>query len=61
METQLKQAYREQLIQAGVCQNRAVQVAETLTPIELEIITEIWSDWAVTWNQLNDPRVEAAT
>jgi hypothetical protein len=49
----VKQAYKNQLIKAGVCSHRAAQVAENLSAGELQIITEIWSQWAVTWEQFN--------
>jgi hypothetical protein len=53
MEPVVKQAYKHQLIQAGVCSQRAAQVADTLSPAELQVIAGIWSQWAVTWEQLH--------
>jgi hypothetical protein len=53
MEPAVKQAYKHQLIQAGVCSQRAAQVADTLSPAELQVITGIWSQWAATWDQLH--------
>jgi hypothetical protein len=49
----VKQAYKNQLIGAGVCSDRAAQVADTLSQMELQVITEIWSQWAVTWEQVH--------
>jgi hypothetical protein len=49
-----KQAYKEQLIQAGINQHRAEQVSAQLTPIELQMISEIWSTWATTWDRLKE-------
>jgi hypothetical protein len=52
MET-VKQAYKNQLIKAGVSSQKAAQVADALSHRELMLITEIWSEWAVTWEQLH--------
>lgn len=41
----LQQAYKEQLIKAGVEPMRAMRVAATMTGEELSLISEIWSDW----------------
>jgi SOS response regulatory protein OraA/RecX len=48
----LRQAYKAQLIQAGVDHHLAEQAAENLTAIELEMITEIWLSWSLTWKLL---------
>lgn len=42
----LKQSYKEQLIKAGVEPQKAVQAAEKITREELNLIGEIWADWA---------------
>lgn len=48
METEkLKQLYKNQLIRAGVDSHKAEQAAQNLTGEELQLICEIWSDWAV--------------
>jgi hypothetical protein len=52
MET-VQQAYKNQLISAGVCSDRAAQVADTLSQVDLKVISEIWSQWAVTWEQVH--------
>jgi hypothetical protein len=42
----LKQSYKEQLIKAGVEPQKAVKAAEKITREELNLIGEIWTDWA---------------
>ncbi len=41
----LQQSYQEQLVKAGVSQQRAEQAARTLSIRELQLISEIWEDW----------------
>ncbi len=49
METEkLKQSYKKQLIRAGVDSYKAEQAVKNLTREELQLIREIWSEWAVT-------------
>ncbi|MGK7877109.1 MAG: hypothetical protein AB4426_28595 [Xenococcaceae cyanobacterium] len=48
----LEWAYREQLVKAGVKPQKAEQAAKTLTEEELQLISEIWSDWAVIFYQI---------
>lgn len=53
METEkLKQAYRDQLIQMGVNFNKATQASEELTRNELQLIGEIWPEWASAYLQV---------
>jgi hypothetical protein len=49
----LREAYRDHLIQAGVNQLWAAKVAANLTSTDLKVITEIWSTWADTWQDLH--------
>jgi hypothetical protein len=42
----LKQSYKEQLIKAGVEPHKALQAAEKVTREELNLIGEIWTEWA---------------
>ncbi len=42
---QLQQSYQQQLVKAGVSQEKAEQAARTLSRQELQIIGEIWQDW----------------
>jgi hypothetical protein len=42
----LKQSYKNQLVKAGVDSYRAEQAVKNLTKEELQLIREIWSDWA---------------
>ncbi len=49
METEkLKQSYKMQLLRAGVNSHKAEQAIKNLTKEELQLIREIWSEWAVT-------------
>jgi hypothetical protein len=41
----LKESYKDQLVKAGVEPQRAMQVAASITPEELNLIGEIWADW----------------
>jgi len=48
METEkLKQSYKNQLVRAGVDSHKAEQAVKNLTREELQLIREIWSEWAV--------------
>jgi hypothetical protein len=42
----LKQSYQEQLIRAGVSPQKAAQAAQALTVEDLQLISEIWPEWA---------------
>ncbi len=42
----LKQSYKNQLIKAGVDLHKAERVAINLTREELQLIHEIWPEWA---------------
>ena len=58
METEkLKQSYKNQLVRAGVDSHKAEQAVKNLTREELQLIREIWSEWAVvlTENHLWHP------
>ncbi len=49
METEkLRQSYKKQLIRAGVDSHKAEQAIKNLTREELQLIRDIWSEWAVT-------------
>ncbi len=51
---QLKQAYKEQLLRAGVEPHKAEQAANTVSSMnkqELQLLSDIWSDWAVAYSQ----------
>jgi hypothetical protein len=54
-----QQAYKDQLIAAGVHHHRAAKVAENLSQSELKVISEIWSEWGNTWDQLVQPESAA--
>jgi hypothetical protein len=56
-DTNFREAYKDQLIAAGVHHHRAAEVAENLSHNELRVISEIWSQWGHTW-QLLDQAVE---
>jgi hypothetical protein len=49
----LRKAYRDHLIAAGVNQLWAAKVAANLSENDLKVITEIWSTWAETWQTLH--------
>jgi hypothetical protein len=49
----LRKAYRDHLIAAGVNQLWAAKVAANLSANDLKVITEIWSTWAETWQTLH--------
>jgi len=52
METaKLQKAYRTQLIQVGVNSHRAEQASRALTKTDLQLIGEIWPEWAVIFLQ----------
>ncbi|MBV9388016.1 MAG: hypothetical protein JOZ78_16455 [Chroococcidiopsidaceae cyanobacterium CP_BM_ER_R8_30] len=57
METQkLKQSYKNQLIKAGIDSYKAEQVVKNLTREDLQLIREIWLEWALTLteNEFNE-------
>lgn len=43
----LKQSYKNQLVKAGVDLRRAEQVVRNVTLEELQLILEIWPEWAL--------------
>lgn len=43
----LKQSYKNQLVKAGVDLCRAEQVVRNVTLEELQLILEIWPEWAL--------------
>ena len=51
----LKQSYKNQLVRAGVDSHKAEQTVKNLTREELQLIGEIWSDWAVTLTENENP------
>ncbi len=44
--SQLQHSYYQQLLKAGVAEDRAFQAARSLSREQLQIISEIWSDWS---------------
>jgi hypothetical protein len=50
----LEQSYKEQLVKAGVATYRAEQAAKTVTREQLQLISEIWPEWASTFSQVKD-------
>ena len=51
MEMQeLQQSYRYQLVKAGVDFHRAEQAAKLLTQKDLQLISEIWLEWSMTFS-----------
>lgn len=44
----LMQSYKHQLVKAGVDFHRAEQAAKILTWEDLQLIGEIWPEWAAT-------------
>jgi hypothetical protein len=50
----IKQSYQDQLIKAGVSPQRAEEAASVLNHEELQLISEIWSDWAAVFSQLTN-------
>ncbi|MDJ0845703.1 hypothetical protein [Crocosphaera sp.] len=50
---QLQQSYQQQLVKAGVSQQKAEQAAKTLSVQELQIIGEIWQDWGKVVGRIN--------
>lgn len=49
----LQQSYQQQLVKAGVSQQKAEQAAKTLSVQELQIIGEIWQDWGKVVGRVN--------
>ena len=49
---QIKQFYKEQLIKKGVDCQKAELAASNLTTDELRLISEIWSEWGIIFQQL---------
>lgn len=47
----LEQSYKNQLVKAGVAPPRAEQAAKILTSEQLQLISEIWPEWAATFSQ----------
>jgi len=47
----LEHSYKDQLVKAGVPPHRAEQAAKSLTSEQLQLISEIWSEWAATFSQ----------
>jgi hypothetical protein len=47
----LQHSYREELIKAGVCPQKAEQAAMSMSSEELMMIAEIWVQWAVVLAQ----------
>lgn len=47
----LKQSYQHQLVKAGVDFYKAEQAARTLTWKELQLISDIWPEWAAVFSQ----------
>jgi len=52
MKTQkLENSYKDQLVKAGVAPHRAEQAAKNLTKEQLQLISEIWPEWAFAFSQ----------
>lgn len=51
--SQLQHSYYQQLLKAGVTQERAFQAARSLNQEQLKIISEIWSDWSIVADNLS--------
>ena len=51
----LKQSYKQQLVKAGVDFHRAEQAANILTWEELQLISEIWPEWAAAFYENYPP------
>lgn len=47
----LQKSYQEHLVKAGVCPQKAEQAASSLSIQELQIISEIWTDWGSLLSQ----------
>lgn len=54
----LKQSYQHQLVKAGVDFHKAEQAARMLTWKDLQLISDIWLEWAAAFSQA---RVEKLT
>ena len=50
----LKHFYKDQLVKAGVAPQRAEQAAQILTSEQLQLISEIWPEWAATFTPAKD-------
>ncbi len=48
----LNQLYCEQLLKVGVTPQKAEYAAKILTREELQLIREVWSEWATTVSQV---------
>ena len=48
----LRQSYKDELIKVGVEPYRAEQAAQTLTRDELQMIGDIWSEWAALFYKI---------
>jgi len=46
----LENSYKDQLVKAGVAPRRAEQAARSLTSEQLQLIIEIWPEWAATFS-----------
>jgi hypothetical protein len=53
----LEQSYKDQLIKAGVDNDRASQAAKILSRDELQLISEIWPEWAEVFSQAEGERL----
>lgn len=47
----LEQSYKEELVKAGVDFHRASLAAKSLSRDELQLISEIWPEWAVVFSK----------
>lgn len=48
----LERSYKDQLVKAGVPPHKAEQAAKTLTNEQLQLIGDIWPEWAVSLSQV---------
>lgn len=47
----LEQSYKDELVKAGVDFHRASLAAKSLSRDDLQLISEIWPEWAVVFSQ----------
>lgn len=50
----LKHFYKDRLVKAGVAPQRAEQAAQMLTDEQLQLISDIWPEWAATFTPTKD-------
>ena len=53
MLSELKQIYQAELIKVGVSRHKAEKAAQNITLEQLNLIAEVWLDWAKILNSIN--------